>query len=80
MMKKKELIINCIENIGAYIDYENLENEDFSEFFEDSLTFISFIVELEKNFNIEIPDDMLLMDNFRSLKQVEVIINGLINN
>ena len=33
----------------------------------DSLTFITVIVKLEALFNITFPDDMLLMDNFKTV-------------
>ena len=40
----------------------------------DSLTFISLIVEIESTFDITIPDDSLIMDNYRSIERVQKII------
>ena len=45
----------------------------------DSITFISLIVEIESRFNIQIPDDFLLMDNFRTVNDAVRIIVELIN-
>ena len=42
----------------------------------DSITFISIVVEVEAYFDIEVPDDMLLMNNF---KKVDNIVNIIVN-
>lgn len=38
----------------------------------DSITFISIVVEIEAKFNIIVPDEMLIIDNFRN-------VDGIIN-
>ena len=44
----------------------------------DSLTFISIVVEVEARFNIEIPDDYLFVDYFKSINDIErIVLNGL---
>jgi len=44
----------------------------------DSITFISIVVEIESRFNITVPDDMLLMENFRNIADIcSVIVNEL---
>ena len=40
----------------------------------DSITFISIVVEIESHFNIEIPDDMLLLENFKCVDYIISII------
>lgn len=40
----------------------------------DSITFISIIVKIEEIFGIIVPDDMLLMENFRSVKDIVLIV------
>ena len=42
----------------------------------DSLTFVSIVVEIETRFDILVPDEMLLMDNFR---KVDDIVAHIIN-
>ena len=40
----------------------------------DSMTFISIVVEIEVLFEIIIPDDALLMENFRSVENIVDIV------
>ena len=40
----------------------------------DSITFISMVVEIEAHFNIEVPDDFLLMEHFKSIDDIVKII------
>ena len=44
----------------------------------DSMTFITILVEIETMFGITVPDDTLLMENFRKVENiVELVINEL---
>lgn len=40
----------------------------------DSITFISIVVEIESMFEITVPDDMLLIENFRNVDGIIQII------
>ena len=40
----------------------------------DSITFISIIVEIEAKFGIIVPDEMLVMDNFRNIENIVTIV------
>ena len=40
----------------------------------DSITFISIIIVIEEHFDIEIPDDMLLLENFQCVDDMVSII------
>lgn len=42
----------------------------------DSITFISIVVEVEDLFGITVPDDMLLMENFRDIDGIIQIIEN----
>ncbi len=46
----------------------------------DSITFVSIIIEIESTFDITVPDDMLVMDYFKSfeaiLDSIEKITSG----
>ena len=42
----------------------------------DSLIFISIVVEIESYFNIEIPNDMLLFENFKSVDAIVSIVKN----
>lgn len=67
--------IKCIlENIGVYCN-EIDENTVLHEFIEDSITFVSFFVEIESEYNIEIPDQFYTKDvmSYPIIKLVEII-------
>lgn len=40
----------------------------------DSITFISIVVEIESKFNITVPDEMLVMDNFRNVDGIVTLV------
>ena len=71
---KEKLIALCAEIFkDSNVDTDLLEYVDFADDLGmDSITFITLIVELEAAFDITVPDDVLLMDNF---KNVDDIIN-----
>lgn len=56
-------IIKILEENGIYVSDDWDEELEF-----DSITFISTIVCLEDEFNIEIPDDFLLFENFKTFR------------
>lgn len=77
---KEKLIALCCEifkNSGFDIDL--IEYADFiDDLGMDSITFITLIVEIEGCFDIVIPDDLLLMDNFKNVNDViQVVSNQL---
>lgn len=73
-MNTKDIIIEKVELNGAEIN-ERGEIEDI-----DSIVFISLILDLEEEFNIEIPDEYLLMSTFSSVDNIALIIDKLIDN
>ena len=66
-MNTKNIIIEKIELNGAEIN-EKGEIEDI-----DSIVFISLVLDLEEEFNIEIPDEYLLMSTFSSIDNITLI-------
>ena len=42
----------------------------------DSITFISIVVEIEAHFDIEVPDDMLLLENFKCVDDIVSIVKN----
>ena len=73
---KEKLITLCaeiFENSG--VDTDLLEYVDFEDNLGmDSLTFITLLVEIEAAFEITIPDDLLLMENFKNMGDVIPIV------
>lgn len=42
----------------------------------DSITFISIVVEIEAHLGIEVPDDMLLLENFKCVDDIVNIVEN----
>ena len=77
---KEKLITLCaeiFENSG--VDTDLLEYVDFEDDLGmDSLTFITLLVEIEAAFEITIPDDLLLMENFKNMGDViQIVVDQL---
>jgi acyl carrier protein len=80
MMNIREKIINVLEAAGIYFDREkNDDDSDLREYIMDSIQFITFIVELEKEINIEFPDDVLIYDKLASLNGFITIVGSIID-
>lgn len=60
------------------ISQEGEVREKFSDYFESSVKYIAFIVELEQEFDIMIPDDYLLANNFDTIEDIEKLVEKCI--
>ena len=70
-----ELISELFKDKGFDIDI--LEYVDLiDDLGMDSITFISIVVEIEAHFNIEVPDDMLLLENFKCIDDIVSVIEN----
>ena len=70
-------IIKCMVEIGIIIE-ASLEGRFIDEDIDDSLTYISFIVEIEEEFNISIPDEYLQGDIIETYDDVAEMIQQLL--
>lgn len=74
----KEKLFACCHNIfqsNLDIDIGTIEFVDFvDDFGMDSLSFITLIIEIEDTFGVIIPDDVLLIENFRTIDTIANII------
>lgn len=81
----KEKIIELIgknsnDNLFEDIVVDNISDVNlFDDLGYDSLSFIKLIVDIEDIFKIEIPEELLLMENFSTITQVEETVNSVIN-
>lgn len=75
----RERIISVVDNMGLLIELGS-EDINLQDYIIDSLQFISFIIELEKAFDIEFPNDLLLYDNIQSLNGLAILIEHLVEN
>lgn len=75
---KKELI-NLVSTLFADkgFDVDIIEYVDLiDDLGMDSITFISLIVEIESLFDIQFPDDFLLMDKFKNVDDIILVIEN----
>ena len=80
---KEKIIALCSEIFqNSGIDADILEYVDFSDDLGmDSIVFITLIVEIEMKFDITVPDEWLLMDNFKNVDSVfKVVTEQLAKN
>lgn len=71
-MNMEDKIKECLAQIGVIIDTN--KNFNLNEVIEDSLIFVSLIVELESAFNIEIPDEFLLPERLNTFDDLKTMI------
>ncbi len=57
------------------IEYANL----IDDLGMDSITFISIVVKIETRFGITVPDDLLLMDNFKTINGINDLVNQILS-
>lgn len=78
-MDMRDGIIQCFQNLGILIDPESEANPSLSEYLDSSMVFVSFIVELEQYFDIEISDEYLIEGRLSSYADVELMLEELIS-
>ncbi len=59
-IKIENTLTNIFEENGIFIDDKTIL---LSDYFPDSLTFVNIIIGIEEAFDIELPDEMLLIEN-----------------
>lgn len=59
-MKTENDLLKVFEENGIFIDDKNVL---LQEYIPDSLTFVSIVISIEEEFDIELPDDLLLIDH-----------------
>lgn len=72
-------MIKCLEEIGVYVDECDIIKIDLFDLIADSIQFMLLIVKIEEEFEIEIPPKLLIVDNFRSLENIKILIEELKN-
>ncbi|MDR3046757.1 MAG: phosphopantetheine-binding protein [Bacteroidales bacterium] len=77
---KKKIIEIINENINNSNIMLEQTNEDLSQLGMDSITFIHIVVALEEAFNIEMPDELLLVTEMNTVEKITNIISSAIIN
>ena len=70
-------IIDILENVGIFIE-QSESDVDIREYGMGSLEYITFICDLESEFNIEFPEEYLSIKQNVSLKNIVSIIEDLV--
>lgn len=70
----EEKLAEITEENGILVDDYEL---NLIEYIPDSITFITFIVAIEEKFDIEMPDDFLLIERLGSIKELAMVINDI---
>ena len=84
-MEKSEIKVKILEILGILfqntgIDTDVLEYVDLiDDLGMDSVNFIALIIQLESEFDIQIPDDMLLLENFKCVDDIVSVIENEIS-
>jgi acyl carrier protein len=79
-MSIREKIFDVLEANGIYVENgKDSEDLDLREYIADSIQFINFIVELERELDIEFPDEALLFDNIVSLNGFVTILESIVS-
>ena len=81
MKTNKEQLLEMISGIcDINLTFDSSKDIDiFNDLAIDSVGFIRIIIEIESRYNIQIPNDMLVYSYFRTISQIEEIINTLID-
>lgn len=77
-IKIRNNIILALSKVFIFIDTVETEDVDLEMYIENSIQFMSFVLELEQIFNIEFPPELLLFDNFKSINSISLMIEELI--
>lgn len=76
----KDAIVDCLSDVGIIINEKTESDINLLEEGIDSITFIVFVVNLERKFNISIPDNFLTVDILYSLQGLAKLIEQLIED
>lgn len=73
----RDNIILALSKVFIFVDSTENDDVDLGMYIEDSIQFMSFVVELERIFNIEFSPELLLFDNFKTINNISLIIEEL---
>jgi len=68
----REKLLKCLDNNGIDL------NEDSKQI--DSISFITAIVDIEQEFDVEFPDEYLLIETMSSFEKIYDIVELLVTN
>mgnify|MGYP002645986522 CR=1 FL=1 len=75
-MNIRERLLSCLQTLGIVTEGE--ENFLLSDVIDTSLLFVSMIIEVEQEFEIEISDDYLIADRLVSFEDLENMVESVL--
>ena len=75
----REMVIECLVKVGVIID-ESVADPDISEYGIDSISYVTFIIELEDVLGVELPESVFNYDVLRSLNGFVNLIDGIVSD
>ena len=80
-IKNKLITMLAVLFDGRNFDIETIEGRDLiGDLGMDSMFFMSMIIKIEDEFNFEVPDSILIMNNFSDVNGIADIIYNVISN
>ena len=76
----RDRIISVFELNGFFLPFDSCSDIDITEYDISSLNFVSIIIGIEDEFDLEIPDERLTLDIFKSFNGLVELITVLENN
>lgn len=78
MNDKVKEVLNIVNEIieGANVD-ESMISQDLQELGMDSITFVKVIIEIEDNYDIEIPDKYLRIPDMNTVEKIAEVLTEL---
>ena len=77
MVIRNKVIAIIESNLEKIIESESVMDVDLVELGMDSISFIRVVVALEEEFDIEIPDELVLLNEMSTINKIVQIISDL---
>ena len=70
----REKIIEALSNVSIFIDETEAEDVDLDNYIEDSIHFMTMVIQIEETFDIEFPSELLTFENFSSINSICLLV------
>lgn len=72
----RSILVQLIKNINPFDDFDE-KTDLIGDGILDSLTLMTFVEQIEKKLNVNIPEEVIIIDNFYNIKTIEELITNL---
>ena len=63
----KKIILDSLANTDVELPNNVKDDLDLTEYIYESIQYVNFIINIENELSIDLPDELIVYDNFRSL-------------